>query len=217
MQTSVEQDALLRSLATRRSISPHRLVHPGPDAAAIGRLLQVASRAPDHGRLRPWRVVEFGAEHREPLARLFEEEKLRRDPLASDEDRVRARQHALSPPVLLAFVVSPQLRSDVPQREQWLAAGAALGNLMNAAHAMGFGAIALSGDRCYDVVLADALGVARHEAIGAFVSIGTVAKPPPAAYESPVHEVWSRWHPARPDAATAGDANPEIGTAPRPD
>ncbi len=33
-----------------------RLVDPGPDAAELNTILQAALRAPDHGRLRPWRL-----------------------------------------------------------------------------------------------------------------------------------------------------------------
>jgi hypothetical protein len=40
-----------------------------------------------------------------------------------------------------------------------LAAGAALGNPLNAIEAMGFGGIVLSGDRCNDSFLARQLGV----------------------------------------------------------
>jgi len=43
-------------------------------------------------------------------------------------------------------------------REQWLAAGAAPGNLLNAAHQLGFGAIVLSSERCFDPALHSALG-----------------------------------------------------------
>ena len=34
-----------------------RLTEPGPDADQLQTILQAALRAPDHGRLRPWRFV----------------------------------------------------------------------------------------------------------------------------------------------------------------
>jgi hypothetical protein len=43
-----------------------------------------------------------------------------------------------------------------------LAAGAALGNPLNAIEAMGFGGIVLSGDRCNDSFLARQLGVKKR-------------------------------------------------------
>jgi nitroreductase len=187
------REPLLQPLLARRSVSPKRLVAPGPDLDALDLILQAALAAPDHGGLRPWRVVEFRAEQRAELAALFEAEKRRRDPLATPVDLLRARDHALMPPVLLAFVVSPQARTKVPLREQWLGAGAALGNLLNAAHQLGFGAIVLSGERCFDAPLLAALGIGADEQLAGFVSIGTTAKAPPAAHRPLSQTVWTCW------------------------
>ena len=107
----------------------------------------------------------------------------------------RAREHATRPPVLLAFVVTPRARSKVPAREQWLAAGAALGNLLNAAHQLGFGAIMLSGERCFDPVLSAELGVKPEEFLAGFVSLGSVAEVPPARSHALPGQVWSAWMP----------------------
>lgn len=192
---SVEQhhaDALT-CLCSRRSVSPKRLAEPGPDAAAVRSMLQAASSAPDHGGLHPWRVLEFPAAQRPALADLFEQEKLRRDPLASALDRERAREHALRPPLLLAFIVAVQPRSAVPQREQWLAAGAALGNLLNAAHLQGFGAIVLSGDRCFDTTLQRQIGLSAAEELVGFVSVGTVVHRPPARKTPDPRALWTAW------------------------
>ncbi|WP_234262969.1 nitroreductase family protein [Hydrogenophaga sp. NFH-34] len=190
------RDDALAGLLGRRSVSPKRLVAPGPDAAALEAMLQAALRAPDHGGLRPWRVIEFPAALRPALADAFEQEKRRRDPMAPAEDLRRAREHAILPPVLLGFVVAPQPRSAVPVREQWLGAGAALGNLLNAAHQLGFGAIVLSGERCHDPVLLRTLGLRHHEYLAGFVSLGTVREAPPPARPASPRSVWSCWSPA---------------------
>lgn len=159
-------------------------------------MLQAALRAPDHAGLRPWHVIEFSVEQREALADIFEQEKLRRDPLAGAEDRHRAREHALRPPALLAFVVAPLARTKVPEREQWLAAGAALGNLLNAAHALGYGAMILSGERCFDEILVRQLGVQPHEVLAGFVSIGRIREAPPAVAPLSAGSVWRGWAPS---------------------
>ena len=184
-----------RRWTARRSTSPRRLVRPGPTGADLSRMLQAALSAPDHGALRPWRVIEFRAEDRAALAALFEAEKLRRDPLATPLDLQRARAHAVEVPMLLAFVVSPRPKAQVPVREQWLGAGAALGNLLNAAHEMGFGAIVLSGERCHDVQLTQALGLQPHEALAGFVCLGSLQARPPARPLADPRAVHSRWRP----------------------
>ncbi|HKX41482.1 MAG TPA: nitroreductase [Burkholderiaceae bacterium] len=201
---AASRERAVAALLTRRSVSPKRLVAPGPDLATLELMLRAALAAPDHGGLHPWRVIEFRTEHRAELAALFEAEKLRRDPLATPVDLLRARDHALLPPVLLGFVVTPRSRTKIPPREQWLAAGAALGNLLNAAHQLGYGAIVLSGERCFDETLVAALGVAADEQLVGFVSIGTIGKAPPEARRPLPQTVWSCWPgPAAPDDPAA--------------
>ena len=71
---------------------------------------------------------------------------------------------------------------------------------MNAAHQLGYGAIVLSGERCFDAQLTSALGVKDEEQLVGFVSIGTVAKAPPEAHRPLARTVWSCW------PGTGGDA-----------
>ena len=101
-----------------------------------------------------------------------------------------------APPVLLAFIVSPTARTKVPVREQWLAAGAALGGMLNAAHQLGFGAIVLSGERCFDPELEAALGIGSSEFLAGFLSFGSVSEAPPARKHPSPDAVLSRWLPA---------------------
>jgi len=183
----------LGGLLSRRSVSPRRLGWPAPSQAQLESVARVGLRAPDHGGLTPWRVIHIPVDRRDDLARLFALEKQRRDPLATAEEIARAREHAIRAPALLAFVVCLRAGTVVPAHEQWLAAGAALGNMLNAFHALGFGAIMLSGDRCGDSQLAAALGVRQGEQLAGFISAGTLLQPPPAAPCKEVDRVWSTW------------------------
>ena len=191
----------LPMLLGRRSVSPRRLAAPGPESEHLDLMLEAALSAPDHGRLHPWRVIEFRSDARPALADLFEDEKRRRDPMASAADLRRARLHATEAPCLLAFVVSLRKRRKVPLRDQWLAAGAALGNLMNAAHELGYGAIVLSGDRCHDPHVMASLGLGMGEFLAGFVSIGAIAEPPPEVARPLSQTVWSCWAPGNTAAA----------------
>lgn len=201
-----EEDQLA-GLLRRRSVSPKRLSPPGPSGPDLELIVQAGLCAPDHGGLHPWRVVEFRTDTRDALGDLFEQEKLRRDPMASATDLRRAREHASRAPVLLGFVVSPKQRSKIPLREQWLAAGAALCNLLNAAHQLGYGAIVLSGERCHDAPLLAQLGVQADEALAGFISIGTTTQAPPERRTVLPGAVWSCWTPRLPCSEEAyGDS-----------
>ena len=193
--TEAKRRSFVAPLLKRRSVSPKRLCAPGPSAHDMGLIAQAGLHAPDHGSLHPWRLLEFHEDQRAALADCFEAEKLRRDPLAPKEDLQRAREHALRTPALMAFIVSPKARTKVPVREQWLAAGAALGGMLNAAHQLGFGAIVLSGERCFDPVLEAELGVGPAEFLAGFISFGSVAEAPPTRKYAGPEEVMSRWLP----------------------
>lgn len=199
----MDNEATLTTLLGRRSVSPKRLTRPGPSREALNSIIGAALRAPDHGALLPWRVIEFPEETRHDLANLFAAEKVRRDPLVSEEDLQRAREHATHAPAVLAFIVRPQKNPLVPVLEQWLSAGAALGAILSAAHLLGFGAIMLSGERCQDGPLRAALGVQSDETLAGFISIGTIAKAPPPAARPPRDRVWSSWATARADATSS--------------
>jgi hypothetical protein len=137
-------DELLDLLALRHSVGPKNLASPGPTAEQWARAAQLALRAPDHGGLRPFRLVVVGDSQRDALAELFAVGAFQRGQGAEEVERARAR--AFNGPGLAALVA--RVRNDVPDvppHEQWMCVGAALMNALNALHLMGFGAKALSG------------------------------------------------------------------------
>ncbi|MGJ7510244.1 hypothetical protein [Variovorax sp. GT1P44] len=58
----------------------------------------------------------------------------------------------------------------------------------------------LSGDRCFDPILASQLGLASGEVLAGFISIGTIKEAPPPAKERLSQVVLSCWF----DPADAG-------------
>lgn len=170
-------DTLLR----RRSAKT--LADPGPDEGALELLLECASRAPDHGRLRPWRFIVIRGAAREQLGELMAEQLRRRQPAASTEALQRERQKALRAPLIIVVAAVFSAAVKIPPVEQILAAGAAAQNLMLAATALGFGAMWKTGDAAYDDAVKVALGLGTTDAIVGFLYLGTVpadAMPPPA-------------------------------------
>ena len=66
-----DRSSALSLLETRRSGKPRDLVAPGPSDAEVERILTIATRAPDHGKLAPWRFVIVGPRQRQQLADLL--------------------------------------------------------------------------------------------------------------------------------------------------
>lgn len=181
----------LQRLLERHSIGPRWMVAPGPTTAQLKLAATAALRAPDHGRLIPWRAVVVGDRDRDALGRLFAE--FARDGGRTDEDVARERDRARNGPVLVAWVarIAPDV-DEVPAHEQWMCAGGALTNFLNALHLMGYGAKTLSGRKCRHPALTRAF-CNEGEQLVAFVCIGTPTRKPTARVVDDADEVLSCW------------------------
>jgi nitroreductase len=164
----------LELISSRHSVAPKRLVAPGPDAAQLRRMVAAAACAPDHRELAPWRLLRIGPGQRAHLGALFEAALLERDPGADEAARAAAREKATrAPELLLAVVRLAPAHDDVVDTERYVTLGAALMNLLLAAHAMGFGAMLTSGRALRSAAFARDAGLAADERPVCFVSIGT--------------------------------------------
>jgi nitroreductase len=171
-------NASLSLLQERRSVSARMLEAPGPDAEALERLLTVAARVPDHGRLVPWRflVLEGNARLRvgEAVAAAF-----RADQPDAEADKVEAERMRLArAPLVVAVVSRARPHVKIPEWEQILSAGAVCMTLITAAAAMGFGANWITEWYAYDRRVLDTLGLDPDERIAGFVHIGTAREKP---------------------------------------
>lgn len=172
-------------LLNRRSA--RTLEDPAPDDGALELLLECASRAPDHGRLRPWRFIVIRGCGRERFGELLAGHLRRRQPTASAESLQRERQKALRAPLIIVVAAVSSPTAKVPAVEQILAAGAAAQNLMLAAPALGFAAMWKTGDAAYDDTVKTALGLEPADAIVGFLYVGTE---PRAAAPAPARVQW---------------------------
>jgi len=139
----------LSLLETRRSGRPPEMVGPGPDQHQLDRILAIAARTPDHGKLFPWRFVTVGADQREALAALLQEALIEHDPDATPAHREKEEAFARYQGQLVVLVSAPVHGHKIPVWEQELSCGAAGMNLLMAAHALGFVGGWLTGWRAY--------------------------------------------------------------------
>ena len=178
----------LETILSRHSTSPKRLRDPGPDPEQVLQLMAAAAAAPDHGKLQPWRFIEFPVASRAALAEVFQAALQERLPKADDEALTRARDKAGRAPLLLGLVLRLNPHTDIPHMEDQIASGgAALQNVLLMVHAMGFGARALSGQAVRTQSFRTALGLEDTETFLCFIAIGSAdaapkrrARPDPA-------------------------------------
>jgi nitroreductase len=168
--------------------SAMKLEAPGPSEAELEQILQTAVRAPDHGRLRPWRFVVISTAQRERFGDVMAESMRRRMPDTSAEMLQRERDKALRAPVIVVVAAHVQKGHRIPEIEQLSAVAAAAQNIMLAAPAQGYGAMWKTGDAAYDPWVREALGLDPQDEIIGFLYVGTrtggaSAAPRPAARE----------------------------------
>lgn len=172
-QPSLETLALL---SQRRSTKIIHLIEPGPTPAQLEALLRLAMRAPDHGKLAPWRFLVIEEEGRaragEALARV-----IAGDPGVDEGRLVIERERFLRSPLCVTVISTAQPHPKIPEWEQQLSAGVVCFQLLLAAHAMGYGGCWLTGWACYDARARSSLGLIDHERIAGFIHLGSADRP----------------------------------------
>lgn len=178
-ESVVSMDAL--TLLNNRNSAP-KLSQPGPDRDTLHKILGAALRAPDHGRLHPWRFLIIEGKARYRLGELFASALLARKPDASPEEIAKNQEAPLRAPLIIAVIAQPQEHAKVPKIEQVLSAGSAAHSILLAAQALGLGAIWRTGDNSYDANVKAGLGLTGDEELIGYIYLGTpvgVPKPLP--------------------------------------
>lgn len=186
MLTPAHYNEPMDILLSRASVK--ELGEPGPSYADLRLIFEAAVRAPDHGKLRPWRFFVIRGAAREKLSELFVTSLLRREPGAGAAEVEKERGKPLRAPVTIAVVARMIEGHKIPAIEQVLAAGAAAMNILNAAHALGFGAKWVTGANCYDADFRAGFGLEPGDRLLGFIHIGTIGtrvettRPDPGAF-----------------------------------
>ena len=152
------------AIMTRRSAP--RTSDEELDRALIERLLEAGVRAPTHHLTQPWRFIVLAGDARRELGAAWAAAEADRDP-----DKVRDKP--LRSPVLLAVIATPkQHLPKVQEIEEHHAVGAAIQNILLAAHDAGLAAMLRTG-KCasYDEVK-EVLNVQEGEYIAGFIYLG---------------------------------------------
>ena len=164
----------LEVITSRQSARAVTLTEPAPSGDDLAEILQAGMSAPDHGAIRPWRFKIIEGDARVRLGDIMAEALKLKEPDADQAALDNIRSKPLRSPMIVA--VCADIMEDhpkVPPIEQIVAAGCAGQNILNAAHAKGFGAIMLSGWVAYDDHVKSALGLEPKDAIVAFIYMGS--------------------------------------------
>jgi nitroreductase len=184
----------LNQLNNRRSVPSRQLGEPGPNPAELDALLQAAVRAPDHGKLVPWRFLLIRGEARTRLGDLLARTSLANNPDAAPAAVQKDRERFSFAPLIITVIAGiDEEHSKVPAQEQLLAAGCVAYNLLLGAQDLGYGAQWLTGWAAYDATITAALGLAANERVVGFVHIGTASEPAPERLRPDHRALTSEW------------------------
>ena len=161
----------LELLLSRQSVGV--LEEPAPQGAELDLILDAGLRAPDHGRLRPWRFVLIRGDERLAWGERLAEAALARDPAAGQMAGERFRAWVRRTPLLIAVGAEIHAGHKIPEIEQLLSVGAAAMNMLNAIHLLGYGGMWVTGANSYDPRINALLGFEAPSRLVGFLAVGT--------------------------------------------
>jgi len=193
-----DRSSALSLLETRRSGKPRDLVAPGPSDAELTRILKIAVRSPDHGKLSPWRFVIVGRDQRDALAKLLREALPEQDPEATEAHFAKETEFACQAPVMIVLISAPVRDHKIPVWEQQLSCGAVGMNLLHAATALGYAGGWITGWRAYSPRVTAAF-CNEGERIAGFIFLGTPQTPLEERPRPELSELVRSWQPPESD------------------
>src|SRR3954454_8090112 len=105
----------LEALTSRTSATG--LTEPAPDEAALQTILKAATRAADHGRMKPWRFILIRGAQREAFGQLLAESLKRRKP-GCEEGMLKAEAgKPMRAPLIIVVAAHLEDSAKIPEVE----------------------------------------------------------------------------------------------------
>ncbi|MDA4130871.1 MAG: nitroreductase [Thaumarchaeota archaeon] len=170
---------VIDAIKSRRSTKNMKNDVPSHDL--IERILEAATWAPNHHLTEPWRFVVIANDERlklgESMAQALEKT-LKKDDPRNEEILKAERQKPFRAPVIIAVVLSPNYENEkVVELEETVAAGAALQNLLLAAHSLGIATMVRTGKHSFGEPVRSYLKMSENEKLVGLVYTGYSAEP----------------------------------------
>ena len=140
----------------------------------LRQILTVGIRVPDHGALKPWRLVVIkGAKRKKIDEEVIFPEFIKANPNASLENQSIEKTRLQRAAVVIAVISSPVQHKSIPKWEMQLSAGAVCTTLLYAAQSLDYAAQWITEWYSYNKKMLKALGAEPgREQIAGFIYIG---------------------------------------------
>jgi nitroreductase len=161
---------------------------------ALKNIFKAALRAPDHGLLKPWRFLVIKGEDRSHLGELFARAELSENPSITPQALAKTKAKPLRAPMIVVGIACITEHKSVPEIEQLLSCGAAIENMMVAAHAQGVGAMWRTGAMAYNEIVNAGLGLTENERILGYLYLGQIDGRSRSLTPLDTEEYFVEWH-----------------------
>jgi nitroreductase len=176
-QSAMKIQPVIDFMQNRRSVPAKTMGGPGPSGEEIRQMAEIAARVPDHGKIAPWRFVEYSQLAKARLDKLIVARALENQPNLDGEALAIESNRMSRSPTVIGLISAPKNHPKVPVWEQELSCGAVGMNWLIAANAFGYDAQWLTEWIAFDEALAIPLGVGGGERLAGFIHIGTRTMP----------------------------------------
>ena len=178
--SNLADNPVITFLTSRRSVTAKNMAPGQVSRADLDAILTAGLRVPDHGALKPWRLVVLQGDIRKALdEEVILAEFMRANPDAEDKFIAIETSRLQRAHTVIAVLSSPVEHPKIVEWEMALSAGAVCTTLLYAAQSMGYAAQWLTEWYAYnDAMLTRLGGVAGHDRIAGFIYIGEKIKDP---------------------------------------
>ena len=154
------------AIMTRRSVP--KTAEAVPPVAQVKRLLDAAVMAPNHHLTEPWRFVVLSGDALKELGEVFAQHAER-----TGGNAQLARDLPLRAPIVITVIEHPRVGdAHAPEIEDHHAIGAAMQNILLAAHSAGLAAMIRTGPYARLQEVQKHLGLSAGEFIAGFIYVG---------------------------------------------
>jgi nitroreductase len=174
---------VIEAIRSRRSVRKMR-TDLLPTKEQIETILEAAIWAPNHHLTEPWRFVVIAGDERSRLGDALAEALLSTFPDTIPEKLEMERLKPLSAPVIVTMVASPQTGPKIVPQEELVAAGAALQNMLLAAHSLGMSSMVRTGVHGFSERMKGYFGMKEGESLVGMVYLGYPAEASPIGKRS---------------------------------
>ncbi len=187
---SRSMNPVLEAIKTRRSAANIK-TETFPEKNDVIKILEAGTWAPNHHLTEPWRFVVIAGEERKRLGAAmaaFVKRNISSSQDSSLDSKIALeRAKPLRAPVIIAFVCSPRKsENNANVQEEIVACGAALQNMLLAAHSLGLGTMIKTGSSSYSDEVREFLKLSKDELLISLVYLGYAGKVPETSRRSPI-------------------------------